>query len=130
MPDSYVPRIKILRKALGLSQTDFGTKIGVTRGVINNLDRGVTVLQEPLSSLICSVFNVRRDWLENGSGEMFEQPDAEAPFYNALGAIANDEPDSIRKRFVIALGELDDEGLDILESFIRTLIGESKKSGE
>ena len=130
MPDSYVPRIKILRKALGLSQTDFGTKIGVTRGVINNLDRGVTVLQEPLSSLICSVFNVRREWLESGSGEMFEQPDAEAPFYNALGTIANDEPYSFRKLFVIALGELDESGLDVLEKFIRSLIDETKKDGE
>ena len=119
MQDSNFPRVKILRKTLGMSQTDFGTKIGVTRGVINNLDRGVTVLQEPLSSLICSVFNVRREWLDTGEGEMFEPQDAEATFYDALGKIANDEPDSFRKRFVIALGELDESGLDVLEKFIR-----------
>lgn len=132
MPDEITPRVKILRQALGMSQTDFGAKIGVTRGVINNLDRGLTDLQDPLLSLICSVFNARREWLETGEGEMFEPQDAEAPFYDAMGIITNDEPDSFRKRFVIALAELDDAGLDAMEQFIRNLIRDTgtKKEGD
>lgn len=132
MPDEITPRVKILRQALGMSQTDFGTKIGVTRGVINNLDRGLTDLQDPLLSLICSVFNARREWMETGEGEMFEPKDAEAPFYDAMGIITNDEPDSFRKRFVIALAELDDAGLDAMEQFIRNLIRDTgtKKDGD
>ena len=132
MPDEITPRVKILRQALGMSQTDFGAKIGVTRGVINNLDRGLTDLQDPLLSLICSVFNARREWLETGVGEMFEPHDAEAPFYGAMGIITNDEPDSFRKRFVIALAELDDAGLDAMEQFIRSLIRDTgtKKDGD
>ena len=132
MPDEITPRVKILRQALGMSQTDFGAKIGVTRGVINNLDRGLTDLQDPLLSLICSVFNARREWLETGEGEMFEPKDAEAPFYDAMGIITNDEPDSFRKRFVIALAELDDAGLDAMEQFIRNLIRDTgtKKDGD
>lgn len=132
MPDEITPRVKILRQALGMSQTDFGTKIGVTRGVINNLDRGLTDLQDPLLSLICSVFNARREWLETGEGEMFEPEDAEAPYYDAMGIITNDEPDSFRKRFVIALAELDDAGLDAMEQFIRNLIRDTgtKKDGD
>lgn len=132
MPDEITPRVKILRQALGMSQTDFGAKIGVTRGVINNLDRGLTDLQDPLLSLICSVFNARREWLETGEGEMFEPKDAEAPFYDAMGIITNDELDSFRKRFVIALAELDDAGLDAMEQFIRSLIRDTgtKKDGD
>lgn len=130
MPDEITPRVKILRQTLGLSQTDFGIKIGVTRGVIYNLDSGITQLRDPLLSLICSVFNVRREWLETGSGEMFEQPDTEAPFYNAVGSISNDEPDSFRKRFVVALAELDDAELDAMERFIRSLLRETKKDGD
>ena len=132
MPDEITPRVKILRQALGMSQTDFGAKIGVTRGVINNLDRGLTDLQDPLLSLICSVFNARREWLETGEGEMFEPKDAEAPFYDAMGIITNDESDSFRKRFVIALAELDDAGLDAMEQFIRNLIRDTgtKKDGD
>lgn len=130
MSDKFQPRIKTLRQTLGMSQTDFGRKIGVTRSVLSNLDLGITTLQDPLLSLVCSVFNVRREWLETGSGEMFEQPDTEAPFYNAVGSISNDEPDSFRKRFVVALAELDDAELDAMERFIRSLLGETKKDGD
>lgn len=132
MSDKIQPRIKTLRQTLGMSQTDFGRKIGVTRSVLSNLDLGITTLQDPLLSLVCSVFNVRREWLETGSGEMFEQPDTEAPFYNAIGSISNDEPDSFRKRFVVALAELDDAELDAMERFIRSLLRDTgkKKDGD
>lgn len=132
MSDKIQPRIKTLRQTLGMSQTDFGRKIGVTRSVLSNLDLGITTLQDPLLSLVCSVFNVRREWLESGEGEMFEPQDAEAPFYDAMGIITNDEPDSFRKRFVIALAELDDAGLDAMEQFIRSLIRDTgtKKDGD
>lgn len=131
MSDDF-PRIKTLRQALGLTQTEFGEKVGVTRGVIYNLDSGITQLRDPLLSLVCSVFNVRREWLETGSGEMFEQPDTEAPFYNAVGSISNDDPDSFRKRFVVALAELDDAELDAMERFIRSLLRDTgtKKDGD
>lgn len=130
MSDKIQPRIKTLRQTLGMSQTDFGRKIGVTRSVLSNLDLGITTLQDPLLSLVCSVFNVRREWLESGSGEMFEQPDTEAPFYNAVGSISNDDPDSFRKRFVVALAELDDAELDAMERFIRSLLRDTKKDGD
>lgn len=130
MSDKIQPRIKTLRQTLGMSQTDFGRKIGVTRSVLSNLDLGITTLQDPLLSLVCSVFNVRREWLETGSGEMFEQPDTEAPFYNAVGSISNDDPDSFRKRFVVSLAELDDAELDAMERFIRSLLRETKKDGD
>lgn len=132
MSDKIQPRIKTLRQTLGMSQTDFGRKIGVTRSVLSNLDLGITTLQDPLLSLVCSVFNVRREWLETGSGEMFEHPDTEAPFYNAVGSISNDDPDSFRKRFVVALAELDDAELDAMEQFIRSLLRDAgtKKDGD
>lgn len=132
MSDKIQPRIKTLRQTLGMSQTDFGRKIGVTRSVLSNLDLGITTLQDPLLSLVCSVFNVRREWLETGAGEMFEQPDTEAPFYNAVGSISNDDPDSFRKRFVVALAELDDAELDAMEQFIRSLLRDTgpKKDGD
>lgn len=64
-------RIILLRKTLKLSQTAFGEKLGVSRSVINNIERELTDLKPPLSRLICSIFNVNPNWLENGKGEMF-----------------------------------------------------------
>lgn len=64
-------RIILLRKTLNLSQTAFGEKLGVSRSVINNIERELTNLKTPLFRLICSTFNVNPDWLTTGKGEMF-----------------------------------------------------------
>ena len=64
-------RIKQIRQFLGLSQEAFGYNLGVSRSVINNLERGSTELKEPLYSHFCSVYNVNPDWLRTGEGEMF-----------------------------------------------------------
>ena len=115
MPDEITPRVKILRKALGMSQTDFGSKIGVTRGVINNLDRGLTDLQDPLLSLICSVFNARREWLETGEGEMFEQLSRNQEIAKEVNRVLKDEPESFRSRLIAALCRLDESDWEVLE---------------
>ena len=72
-------RIKILRKKyLNMSQTEFGEKLGVSRSVINNIERNVLARPEQklsLLKLICSKFNVNEEWLLNGTEPMFVQPD-------------------------------------------------------
>ncbi len=71
-------RIKELRKDfLHLSQTEFGEKLGVSRSVINNIERNVLARPDQklsLMKLICNTFNVNEDWLLNGTGDMFVQP--------------------------------------------------------
>lgn len=68
-------RIKELRKEhLHLSQTEFGEKLGVSRSVINNIERNALARPDQKLSLIklmCNVFNVSEEWIINGSGNMF-----------------------------------------------------------
>ena len=56
-------RIKELRKEhLHLSQTEFGEKLGVSRSVINNIERNALARPDQKLSLIklmCNVFNVK-----------------------------------------------------------------------
>lgn len=66
-------RIKQLRKNLKLSQTAFGEKIGVSRDVINNIDRMLVEAKPLMIKHICEVFAVNREWLEHGTGEMFDE---------------------------------------------------------
>ena len=64
-------RIRIIRKTIGISQTEFGRRIGVSLGVIKNLEQGKTTLTSPLFELLCSIYNVNPDWLHTGDGEIF-----------------------------------------------------------
>lgn len=68
-------RIKELRKEyLHLSQTEFGERLGVSRSVINNIERNALARPDQKLSLIklmCNVFNVNEEWIVNGVGDMF-----------------------------------------------------------
>jgi len=62
-------RIKALRRAQGLSQDAFGQRLGVSRSVVNNLERGVLVNSNsiiPLVKLMAKEFSVSEEWLLHG----------------------------------------------------------------
>ena len=71
-------RIKDLRKNhLKLSQEAFGQRLGVSRSVINNIERNVLARPDQklsLIKLICKEFSVNENWLLDGAEPMFVQP--------------------------------------------------------
>ena len=66
-------RIKALRKALGLTQKEFGSQLGISRDVEANLENDRVEASKSLVKLICATFNVDYIWLTTGQGEMFHQ---------------------------------------------------------
>lgn len=68
-------RLKKLRKALDLTQTEFAERIGTVQNTITGYESGRRNPSGPVISAICKEFNVNREWLVSGVGEMFA-PDA------------------------------------------------------
>ena len=66
-------RVKALRKQLGLNQTEFGRKLGVTRSVIINIELNKVPPKEIFIEHLCDIFYVNKTWLLSGTGEMFDQ---------------------------------------------------------
>lgn len=64
-------RLKFLRKSLGLTQTEFGEKIGLSLRGIVKWEKGESKPQQSTIKALVSTFNVNPDWLLNGTGEMF-----------------------------------------------------------
>ena len=71
-------RLKLVRKKLGLSQKDFGSKLGITGGAVSKLESGQNNLTEQTIALTCTSYNVNYQWLVNGVGEMFADDDSDA----------------------------------------------------
>ena len=65
-------RIKQVRKALGLNQTEFGEKIGVTQGAIAAYESGKRTPLDAAVRSICKTWSVNEVWLRTGDGEMFD----------------------------------------------------------
>lgn len=66
-------RFKTLRIKLGLSQEDIGNRLTVTKSTISRLEKGINKFTERMIVSICREFNVNKEWLRYGTGEMFIQ---------------------------------------------------------
>lgn len=64
-------RIKYLRQQLGLTQKEFGQKIGVSAVTISTSESGKTKPDEQTIRILCSTFGIRREWLEEGTEPMY-----------------------------------------------------------
>lgn len=68
-------RIAIIREKVNLNQESFGKRINVTRSAISNYEKGTRNIMDRVISDICREFNVNEEWLRNGTGEIFVEPD-------------------------------------------------------
>jgi transcriptional regulator with XRE-family HTH domain len=68
-------RIKEIRKSLNLSQEEFGKRLGVSRGVVVNMELNRAEIKPLFIEHLCSVFSVNKEWLFSGRGEMFVETD-------------------------------------------------------
>ena len=73
-------RIRNLRKELGLSQKDFGLKIGLGQAAVSRLEQPNVVVIEQNIRLICETFGINEAWLRTGEGEREAVSAASDPF--------------------------------------------------
>ena len=71
-------RLRAVRKALKLNQSEFGKKIGLAQTAISTLELGNNPITDKNVKLICVTFNISEQWLRAGKGEMFN----DSPYLN------------------------------------------------
>ncbi len=68
-------RVRELRKAVHMNQTDFGNKIEVAQSYLTNIETAKRPVTDKIFKLIClQSWNgryVNEEWLRTGNGEMF-----------------------------------------------------------
>jgi transcriptional regulator with XRE-family HTH domain len=76
---SICERIKAVRKTLGISQKDFCAGIYLSQSFYAKIEIGTRSPNERVYELISNKYNVNKDWLLTGRGEMFSEspPDVE-----------------------------------------------------
>lgn len=72
-------RVKEVRKTLGLTQAEFGNRLGLTRDAIANIECGRTEVKDIVAKSICREFSISLEWLTYGKGGMLDDDgDAQA----------------------------------------------------
>lgn len=69
MEEHIGSRIYKIRKHFNLSMEKFGKQIGISKGSINNIEKGTTNPSSQTINSICREFNVDYAWLTQGVGE-------------------------------------------------------------
>lgn len=112
-------RIKQIRTSEGLSQTKFGEILGVSRDAVANLEGGRVQCSKLHQKAICSAFHIRSEWLESGTGEMYDlnpaTPDEKLAAY--MGKAITLPESSLQKQILLFLASLDDDKLDLVEDW-------------
>lgn len=118
-------RLKILRKALGLTMEGLGNRLGVGKSAINKLEKGENNITDQMQKSIIREFDVNPEWLLHGTGEMFatHSHDEEVAMYTQ--DILDSEDDEIAKiiqDFIVVYGKLDSDSKAVLKNVAKDLI--------
>lgn len=90
-------RLHYARKKSGYTQDSLAKTIGVSRGVIFNLEKNKTEPQTIVINAICQTLKINKDWLTDGIGEMDGIKDASqsakilAELYEIAKELSEDE---------------------------------------
>jgi len=68
-------RLFELRKALCLTQKEFGEKIHISKGYITSLEKSRQPLNDRIIKLLADTYGVNDEWLKYGRGAMFLDPE-------------------------------------------------------
>lgn len=81
--DGSAERLKILRKALNMTQIEFAEIINSSNGHVSDMEKGRKNITDSTMDLLKLKRNVNIDWLKTGKGEMFKDrsPSDEVGYY-------------------------------------------------
>lgn len=116
-------RIAEVRRAAGMTQEEFASKISLSRNFIWMIEKGDRVPSDRTVRDICEKFGVRESWLRDGIGPMRVEQNSDddelAKIFEEIGA-SNDE---LIKAIVRSYWKLDEKE----KAAVRKLVGDLLK---
>lgn len=120
---SLKERIKALIKSEGIKQVEFASKLNIDASYVSKLlsDKSNSLPSDRLLDDICRKFNVNKEWLINGTGDMYNSLSYEEEFAFLMGTIAASDNPQL-KALIDVLSKIDnDEDLDLILNFAKRL---------
>lgn len=122
-------RIKYLRKEyLKMNQTDFSALLGMKQTSVSTFEKsGASVTDQTIKGICLAVKGLNEEWLRDGTGEMFIEPDEFSldDFIKAKGAT------KLETQIIKAYFELSpDTRRDLIEHFKARLSADPVKAAE
>lgn len=108
-------RIVNLINALGITKAKFSEILNISPSYVSRMINKGAVPSERLVEDICEKFEVSREWLLTGQGEMFIKKTRSEAIADFMVDMLNDEEASYKRRFIEMLASLSVEEWELLE---------------
>ncbi len=99
-------RVKKVRKTIGLTQDDFGKRLGISNTAVSKIEKAENKPSEQTIILMCQEFGVNENWLRTGEGgddNMFVQATPYEKAYNRFGYIMENSSPSKKAALTMLL---------------------------
>lgn len=115
-------RVKYFRKnILHLSQKEFAKKLNISGSNLSNIEIGRINLTDRVINEICDVYNINKEWLCTGEGEIEKTLSRDEEIFNFFNKI-KDTDNILAKRFILALSKLDIQDWEVLDKLINNYL--------
>lgn len=118
---SVAHRFKEARKYRGYSQNKLADELGVSRGVITNIEYEKTEPSCLVVNAVCNILSINKEWLVHGSGEKDAKLTEDPRLSDAIKALGNDN-NTILKNIARNLMQLNSDELKLVDELITRII--------
>ena len=77
LADGLGARVVALRERMELNKSEFARRLGVSPSQVGFWERDIRIVPRERRLQICREFGVERDWLELGTGRVFQKRDGD-----------------------------------------------------
>ena len=117
-------RVKWLRANLGLTQTDFGSRINISQNYVWMIEKGERVPGDRTIKDICRVFSVDEVWLRTGAGEPFKALSRADEITAFISKVLGNDGTPIQQAFITVLARTTPDEWALFENKLLELAAE------
>lgn len=114
-------RIRQVRKENTLTMEDFGRRIGIKKASVSTMESGKSNPSDQTLRSICREFGISESWLRDGTGSMYEDVEKSARLMEWAVDVMKERDDSIKKRFVSMLVNLNESDWDLIAELAKRI---------
>lgn len=115
-------RISMVRKSQDYTLEKFGEAIGIKKGSVSLLERGINTPADRTILMICNRFRVSEQWLRTGEGDMFKSSTSSEEIESFLNTLAIADDENFKKRLILYLAQLNDSDWKKLEQALDIIL--------
>lgn len=116
MTDTEQERLRKVRKALGMTQAEFGRALGMKPNSISTIESGKNAVSNQVCRSVCESFGIREEWLRTGEGEMFASKTRDEELGELFGRVSLES--GYKRDLLAAMARLSDDDLEKLAELV------------